>query len=69
MPEGARIAMQYLQEALQIDPGYAAAHALIAWCHEWCFARAGFDEADKQAALRHARLAAVSSTAGLISDL
>jgi tetratricopeptide (TPR) repeat protein len=62
MPEDARIAMQYLQDALQIDPGYAAAQALMAWCHEWCFTRAGFDEADKRAALRHARLAAMSST-------
>lgn len=61
-PADARIAMKYLEDALRIDPVYAAAHALLAWCHEWCFARAGFDEAEKQAALRHARKAASSGT-------
>jgi adenylate cyclase len=62
MPEHARIAMQYLQRALRIDPGYAAAHALIAWCHEWCFTRAGFNENDKLAALQHAHLATGGDT-------
>jgi adenylate cyclase len=62
MPDDARVAMRYLEDALRIDPGFAAAHALIAWCHEWCFTRAGFDEKDKMAALLHARTAIVSST-------
>ena len=47
MPEDARIALPFLEQALRLDPDYAAAHALIAWCHELCFTRAGFDEADK----------------------
>ena len=34
----------------------------MAWCHEWRFTRAGFDEKDKTAALTHARAAIVSST-------
>ena len=62
MPEDARIAIQYLQRALRLDPGYAAANALIAWCYEWCFARGGFDEADRLAALKHARLVTAGAT-------
>jgi adenylate cyclase len=62
MPEDARIAMRYLEDALRLDPDYAAARALLAWCHEWCFARAGFAEGEKLAALRHARKAAASGT-------
>jgi adenylate cyclase len=62
MPADARVAMPYLERALCIDPDYAAAHALLAWCHEWCFARDGFAEADKLAAIQHARAALVSST-------
>ena len=62
MPEDARVAMQYLERALRLDPGYAAANALIAWCHEWCFARGGFDEVDRLAALKHARLVTAGAT-------
>ncbi len=62
MPEDARIAMQYLEMALKFDPNYAAAHALIAWCHEWCFTRAGFDEVDRIAGLQHAHEAIASGT-------
>jgi tetratricopeptide (TPR) repeat protein len=54
------------QEALKLlarlDPNYAAAHAFLAWCHEICFMREGFDEADKTAGLRHARTAIESGT-------
>ena len=41
MPEDARIAAGFLDEALKLDPAYAAAHALLAWCHEWRFMRGG----------------------------
>ncbi len=54
MPEDARQAIELLDRALQLDPDYAAAHALIAWCHELCFARGGFAADHKSAALRHA---------------
>ena len=47
MPDDAKIALPLLEEALRLDPDYAAAHAHLAWCHELCFARAGFDEAHK----------------------
>jgi TolB-like protein/class 3 adenylate cyclase len=56
MPTDARIAKGFLQDALKLDPNYAAAHAFLAWCHEICYMRAGFDEADKVAGLLHARI-------------
>jgi len=62
MPADARIAAGFLQDALRLDPNYAAAHALLAWCHEIFFARAGLDEADKVAGIRHARAAIASGT-------
>jgi adenylate cyclase len=55
MPADARIAAGLLEDALRLDPHYAAAHALLAWCHEIFFARAGFDEVDKAAGTEHAR--------------
>ena len=60
MPADARIAAGFLEEALKLDPDYAAAHALLAWCHEIFFARAGLDEADKIAGIQHARAAIAS---------
>ena len=62
MPDGAAIAIRLLEEALAIDPHYVAAHALLAWCHEWRFARAGFGEVDKAIGLNHARWVIGSST-------
>ena len=62
MPEGVKIAMPLLEEALGLEHDYAAAHAHIAWCHELLFARAGMHEADKNAALRHARAALAGGT-------
>ncbi|WP_436170158.1 adenylate/guanylate cyclase domain-containing protein [Mesorhizobium sp. LjNodule214] len=55
MPADAKIAAGLLEDALRLDPNYATAHALLAWCHEIFFARAGFDEADKAAGIAHAR--------------
>ena len=51
-----------LAQALKLDPDYTAAHALIAWCHELCFTRGGFDDADRSAALLHARTTIASDT-------
>jgi adenylate cyclase len=62
MPDDARIAAGFLGDALKLDPTYAAAHALAAWCHEWCFMRGGFDDADRIAGLRHARAAIATAT-------
>lgn len=62
MPEHAMLAIPLLERALRLDPYYAAAHALIAWCHELCFARGGFDEAHRSAALLHAGMTLTSDT-------
>jgi tetratricopeptide (TPR) repeat protein len=62
MPTDAKIAAGLLEDALRLDPNYAAANALLAWCHEIFFMRAGFGEADKAAGVRHARAAIASGT-------
>jgi adenylate cyclase len=54
MPADAKVAAGFLNDALALDPNYAVAHAWLGMCHEVCFTRGGFDEADKSAALRHA---------------
>jgi adenylate cyclase len=51
MPDEAKIAQNLLRQALSLDPDYPPAHALLAWSHELRFARAGFNVADKKAAL------------------
>jgi adenylate cyclase len=60
MPGDARKAIPLLEEALRLEPDYVAAHAHLAWCHEWCFTRGGFDEADRTTALAHVRRALAS---------
>ncbi len=60
MPDEARKAIPLLEEALRLEPDYVAAHAHLAWCREWRFTRGGLDEADRTAALAHARRAIAS---------
>ncbi len=55
--EKAKAALPLLEKALTLDPDYAAAHALLAWAHEIYFARAGFEEAHRRAAIAHGRAA------------
>ena len=57
MPHEADRALTLLDRAIELEPDYAAAHALIAWCHEQRYLRGGLDEDVKHAALRHARTA------------
>src|SRR5438552_17270755 len=45
MPEDAAVAIGYLEEALELDPDYAVAHAALALCRENRFRGAGFDDA------------------------
>jgi adenylate cyclase len=52
-----RQAIPLLEKALALDPDYAAAHALLAWAHELCFARGGFDEAHRRDAIVHGQAA------------
>jgi adenylate cyclase len=65
MPADARIAKALLENALKKDPNYAAAHALIAWCHEILMRssdNAGERDAGRAAGLEHARAAIASGT-------
>lgn len=57
MPQDAERALTLLERAIELEPDYAAAHAIIAWCHEQRYLRGGLHEETKEAALRHARTA------------
>jgi TolB-like protein/class 3 adenylate cyclase len=57
MPQDADKALALLQRAIELEPDYAAAHAIMAWCHEQRYLRAGLHEEAKIAALRNARKA------------
>jgi adenylate cyclase len=57
MPQDADRALELLGRAIELDPEYAAAHAMSAWCHEQRYLRAGLHEDAKLAALHHARIA------------
>jgi adenylate cyclase len=57
MPEDADKALGFLEKPIKLEPDFAAAHAIIAWCHEQRYLRGGLDEDEQTIALRHARLA------------
>jgi adenylate cyclase len=57
MPEDADKALSLLEQAVTLDPDYAIAHAMIAWCHEQRYLRGGLHEETRAAASRHARTA------------
>jgi adenylate cyclase len=57
MPEDADKALALLGKAIELEPDYAAAHAIIAFCHEQRYLRGGLQEETRNAALRHARQA------------
>jgi TolB-like protein/class 3 adenylate cyclase len=57
MPHDADLALVHLTRAIELDPEYAAAHAMIAWCHEQRYLRGGLHEEAKHAGLHHARAA------------
>jgi adenylate cyclase len=57
MPEDADKALGFLEQAIKLEPDFAVAHAIIAWCQEQRYLRGGLDEDAKATALRHARLA------------
>ncbi len=64
MPADARKAAGYLEEVLKIDPGYVAAHALLAWCHEICFTtEPGFVEAERLAGVKRIVIAGTTDDA------
>ena len=49
MPEDADQALTLLEGAIELEPDYAAAHAMIAWCHEQRYLRGGLHEETKAA--------------------
>jgi adenylate cyclase len=57
MPDDANKALPLLEEAVRLEPNYAAAHGLIAWCHEQRYLRGGLREEVREAACRHAHAA------------
>ena len=57
MPEDADVALRYLEEAIRLEPSYAAVHGFIAWCHEQRYLRGGLHADTRHAALVHARAA------------
>jgi TolB-like protein len=54
-------AVPLLEKALELEPGYVAAHAPLAWCYLGRF-RSGRCEVDRAAALHHARAAIAGGT-------
>jgi TolB-like protein/Tfp pilus assembly protein PilF len=63
MASGAAVAIPILQKALELDPDYAGAHALLARCFHFKYSRGGLHEEDRVASISHARAAMVSDDA------
>jgi TolB-like protein len=57
MPDRSAKALVLLQRALTLDPTYALAHGFAAMGHHNRFLRAGLNEEDRAASIRHARAA------------
>lgn len=57
MPEQVTRALVLLERAIELDPAYALAHGNAAMCHHCLFLRAGLQEANRAASIRHARSA------------
>jgi TolB-like protein/Tfp pilus assembly protein PilF len=57
--QDALLAIPHLTRALELQPDYALAHAMLAWCYHFRFSRAGLREEDRVAAAKHARSAIV----------
>jgi len=57
MVDGADAAIPLLKKALELEPEYAGASALLAQCFHFRFSRGGLGEADRVASIQHARTA------------
>jgi TolB-like protein/Tfp pilus assembly protein PilF len=57
MIEGAAAAIPLLQKALELEPNYAVAHAILARCFHVQFSRGGLHESDRSASIHHAHAA------------
>ncbi len=63
MPTGVADAIPLLQQALELEPDYSAAHAHLSRCFHVRFSRQGLNESDRESAIRHARAATRSDDA------
>jgi tetratricopeptide (TPR) repeat protein len=59
MPVQVTRALALLERAIALDPAYALAHGNAAMCHHCLFLRAGLQEGNRAASIRHARSAIV----------
>jgi TolB-like protein len=59
MPQQVTRALALLERAIALEPGYALAHGNAAMCHHCLFLRAGLQEVERAASIRHARSAIV----------
>lgn len=57
MPGDAEKALELLERAVGLDPGYAAAHGYIAWCQEQRYLRGGLSPEIRESARHHAHAA------------
>ncbi|UPJ55089.1 winged helix-turn-helix domain-containing protein [Bradyrhizobium sp. 192] len=57
MPEQVGRALSLLDRSIALEPDYALAHGNAAMCHHCLFLRAGLQEANRKASIRHARSA------------
>ena len=57
IPKDSEVAIPLLQDALKLQPDYAAAHAFLGRCFFHRYARAGLRTEDRIAAIQHARAA------------
>jgi TolB-like protein len=57
MPEQVTRALGFLERAISLEPAYALAHGNAAMCHHCLFLRAGLQETNRAASIRHARSA------------
>jgi TolB-like protein/Flp pilus assembly protein TadD len=59
MPKQVTRALTLLERAIALEPAYALAHGNAAMCHHCLFLRAGLQESNRTASIRHARLAII----------
>src|SRR6267378_144950 len=62
MVQGANVAIPLLKRALELEPEYAWARALLAQCFHFRFSRGGLGEADRVASTQHARAATAAGS-------
>ncbi len=60
LADEAAIAIPLLQKAIELEPGYARAHAPLALCYHARYSRAGLHPQDRAAAVHHAQAAVKS---------